>query len=100
MIRPFGHIFVFELNNKILRVDYGTHSVGAITAGQTYRETIKYNFEFKNAPIPSFAYNSRELSTCHTVPYVREMHASYFVIEFIPDVTSDVCNISWFAVGE
>lgn len=89
-----------ELTNKILRVDYGTHSVGAITAGQTYRETIKYNFEFKNAPIPSFAYNSRELSTCHTVPYIREMHASYFIIEFIPDVTSDVCNISWFAVGE
>ena len=91
---------IFLLNNKILRVDYGTHSVGAITAGQTYRETIKYNFEFKNAPIPSFAYNSRELSTCHTVPYIREVHASYFIIEFIPDVTSDVCNISWFAVGE
>lgn len=89
-----------ELTNKILRVDYGTHSVGAITAGQTYREMIKYNFKFKNVPIPSFSYNSRELATCHTVPYIREVHASYFIIEFIPDVTSDVCNISWFAVGE
>ena len=81
-------------------MDYGVNSVGAVTAGQTYRETITYNHYFNNSPIPSFAYNSSELINCHTVPYLREFHNDHFIIEFTPDVTSNNCNIAWFVVGE